>query len=344
MRSFFKAFLTSTILAGATVLATSNFANAQQPVSTVQVPGNPIRSADVPDRPEAATPVFDFYSIAYQIRTTIGVYDLLSVAARTTNNLAAIYNMVFSQLTSIRGLGTQIDARMTTMVNLLNTAGSLLTDNKNLTITTNTLLGDIKNLNSNSTTLQTDTKDIVTNVLSVLNQIKQIVTDEIARQIALQQQWVNSGVMVNSVYVGQQFPRLSQITWPRIKSGTNLPPLLEDAFKDQVALYVLWDSLQPKKTSISDVNQNEKRRANMLAQVTAAGSVSEYAFVAANNGMNRLEPYVDAIQTSPSLKASIDLNTRVLVEIAQQNNEILRAIAALGFGQSASILASNGGN
>ncbi|WP_292445184.1 type IV secretion system protein [Mesorhizobium sp.] len=71
----------------------------------------------------------------------------------------------------------------------------------------------------------------------------------------------------------------------------------------------------------------------LLAHAAAQGAITaataEDAYKRSNASMTRLDTYIAALQSSPDLKTSIDINTRVLVEVAQQMNESLRTQAAL---------------
>lgn len=69
------------------------------------------------------------------------------------------------------------------------------------------------------------------------------------------------------------------------------------------------------------------------AQATAKGAIAsataEESYKRANFSMARLDNYILALQDSNDLKTSVDLNTRVMIEMAQQINESLRTDAAI---------------
>ncbi|RLQ85251.1 type IV secretion system protein [Notoacmeibacter ruber] len=87
---------------------------------------------------------------------------------------------------------------------------------------------------------------------------------------------------------------------------------LEDAF-------ALQDDELPSKKMV----------ARLSSQGAIAASTAEASYKRANAGMERLDGYATALAASEDLKTSIDINTRVMIEVAQQINETLRTQAAL---------------
>ena len=73
---------------------------------------------------------------------------------------------------------------------------------------------------------------------------------------------------------------------------------------------------------------SDRAIANLAGTGLAAAATGEDAFVRSNEGMTRVNQLVTQIDSTPDLKASVDLNTRVLVEVNQQLNEMLRVMAA----------------
>jgi hypothetical protein len=65
------------------------------------------------------------------------------------------------------------------------------------------------------------------------------------------------------------------------------------------------------------------------AEGAIAASTAEASYSRANASMTRLENYISALESSPDLKTSVDINTRVMIEIAEQLNELVRTQAAL---------------
>jgi hypothetical protein len=69
--------------------------------------------------------------------------------------------------------------------------------------------------------------------------------------------------------------------------------------------------------------------AHAAAQGAIAAATAEDSYKRANASMARLDGYLTALTSSTTLKASVDINTRVMIEVAQQINETLRTQAAL---------------
>lgn len=63
------------------------------------------------------------------------------------------------------------------------------------------------------------------------------------------------------------------------------------------------------------------------AGLTAAAT-GEDAYMRSNEGMTRVNGLITQIDATPDLKASVDLNTRVLAEVTQQLNEMMRVMSA----------------
>jgi hypothetical protein len=68
--------------------------------------------------------------------------------------------------------------------------------------------------------------------------------------------------------------------------------------------------------------------ANSAGHALAGMVVGEASYASANASMLRLNGYIAALGTSPDLKTSIDLNTRVMIELTQQTNEAVRTNSA----------------
>lgn len=69
--------------------------------------------------------------------------------------------------------------------------------------------------------------------------------------------------------------------------------------------------------------------AHMAANGAVASSISEHTYKRANESMGRIDGYITALGASADLKTSLDINTRVNIEVVQQLNEMLRNQAAL---------------
>ncbi|MEI9420780.1 hypothetical protein O7A70_06320 [Mesorhizobium sp. Cs1299R1N1] len=80
--------------------------------------------------------------------------------------------------------------------------------------------------------------------------------------------------------------------------------------------------------------RNDKLLSNVMvahsaAQGAVAAAAAEDSYRRANDSMGRINGYVTALGTSGDLKTSVDINTRVMIEVAQQLNETLRTQAVI---------------
>jgi hypothetical protein len=78
-----------------------------------------------------------------------------------------------------------------------------------------------------------------------------------------------------------------------------------------------------------DESISKQMIANASAQGAVAASMADTSYKRANASMARLDGYIAALESSADLKTSVDINTRVMIEVAQQLNESLRTQAAL---------------
>lgn len=69
--------------------------------------------------------------------------------------------------------------------------------------------------------------------------------------------------------------------------------------------------------------------ARTSAQGAITSATAEESYKRANSSMARLDNYIVALQDSKDLKTSVDINTRVMIEVAQQLNESVRTEAAI---------------
>lgn len=69
--------------------------------------------------------------------------------------------------------------------------------------------------------------------------------------------------------------------------------------------------------------------ANAAAQGAIASATAETSYKRANDSMGRIGSYISAVEKSPDLKTSVDINTRVMIELTQQINESLRTQSAI---------------
>jgi hypothetical protein len=69
--------------------------------------------------------------------------------------------------------------------------------------------------------------------------------------------------------------------------------------------------------------------AHLAATGATAAAMGEDSYKRANASMARIDGYIAALQASADLKTSLDINTRVQIELVQQMNESLRTQSAL---------------
>lgn len=73
----------------------------------------------------------------------------------------------------------------------------------------------------------------------------------------------------------------------------------------------------------------KKMLAQLAARSAVAASSAEAGYKRANSSSSRLNEYLAALEASQDLKTSIDINTRVMIELTQQSNESLRTQSAI---------------
>lgn len=88
----------------------------------------------------------------------------------------------------------------------------------------------------------------------------------------------------------------------------------------------------------------DRLNTNVAGHALAGAAVAEAAYAGANASMARLDGYIQALGTSEDLKTSIDLNTRVMIELTQQTNEGVRTNAATTTLIAAYLMALTGGD
>lgn len=67
--------------------------------------------------------------------------------------------------------------------------------------------------------------------------------------------------------------------------------------------------------------------ASLAGSGLAAIATGEDAYVRSNEGVTRVNNLIGQIDATPDLKSSVDLNTRVLAEVSQQLNEMIRVMS-----------------
>jgi len=94
------------------------------------------------------------------------------------------------------------------------------------------------------------------------------------------------------------------------------------------------DNLKSKfdLTNLADFDSSTIPQDRGIAMLAGAGltaaATGEDAYARSNEGMTRVNTLITQIDTTPDLKSSVDLNTRVLAEMSQQLNEMIRVMAA----------------
>lgn len=137
----------------------------------------------------------------------------------------------------------------------------------------------------------------------------------------------------------REMPELKDAGKEGRDGGNGLTELADGALNGAVeGPQDLMDALNEFRTTFAldkafQLKTDELPSKRMLAQLAAKGAISastaENAYKRANASMDRLDGYVTALQASQDLKASIDINTRAMIELTQQTNESLRTQAAI---------------
>jgi len=110
-----------------------------------------------------------------------------------------------------------------------------------------------------------------------------------------------------------------------LAGGLTAPADIASAFSQFVTTYQLTKAFAYQTSDTFA----EVILAYMAANGAVAASISEHSYLSANASMDRIDGYVTALAASADLKTSLDINTRVNIEVAQQLNEMLRNQAAL---------------
>jgi hypothetical protein len=123
------------------------------------------------------------------------------------------------------------------------------------------------------------------------------------------------------------------------KGGTSIREMATEGLGGTIAEPTdIADAFQQFRTTYDLDKAFDYQKEDTLAQVTVAHMASygavgaasaERIYKRANESMDRIDDYITTLGASNDLKTSIDLNTRVNIEIAQQLNEMLRGQATL---------------
>lgn len=118
---------------------------------------------------------------------------------------------------------------------------------------------------------------------------------------------------------------LSEMSDSALNGAIESPPDVADAFDRFRTTFSLDQAFKLK----DDELLGKKMLAQLAAKSAVAASSAEAAYKRANDSNVRLGDYIAALEASPDLKTSLDINTRVMIEMTQQSNESLRTQSAI---------------
>ncbi|WFU07290.1 type IV secretion system protein (plasmid) [Rhizobium sp. CB3171] len=118
---------------------------------------------------------------------------------------------------------------------------------------------------------------------------------------------------------------LKEMADSALNGAVDGPPDLMAAFAHFRSTFSLDKAFALKDDELA----SKKVLAQLAAKGAIAGSVAESSYKRANEGMERVNDYITALQASKDLKTSIDINTRAVIELTQQINESLRTQSAV---------------
>lgn len=119
-------------------------------------------------------------------------------------------------------------------------------------------------------------------------------------------------------------PGLNEMAKSALDGAPSSPEAVNEALAEFKRVFGLEESFALKDSD----TLTKVFVANASAMGAISSSVAEVAYKRAGKSMDRLPSYIEAIETSPDLKTSVDINTRVMVELTQQVNESLRTQSA----------------
>ncbi len=115
---------------------------------------------------------------------------------------------------------------------------------------------------------------------------------------------------------------------------------LTNSLNDLVARYSLEASIVESDNPTPKQAKEERANRGILLTTLLTAGLSERAYNRGSQSLVRLQSYLDALQDSKTIKTSLDINTRVLIELAQTNSEMLKTMATYNSMQGASILSN----
>jgi hypothetical protein len=148
--------------------------------------------------------------------------------------------------------------------------------------------------------------------------------------------------------IGEKVPRsntnkkLAEL-FGEVKSGATFveSTWLTDAMVTISDRFSLEDSLLEATNPTPLEKKEELANSSLLISGLLSAGIAERAYNRSDAAMDRVQGYIDALELSASLKTSLDLNTRVLIDIAQQQNDHIKMMAAFSSMQSQALLASS---
>ncbi len=114
-------------------------------------------------------------------------------------------------------------------------------------------------------------------------------------------------------------------------AGGRLDTIISD-IKSKLELTTLPELKASKEDS-------DRLNADLAAASLAASATAQDEYIRSNESMARIDALVKEIDKTPDLKASVDLNTRVLSELGQSINETIRTQSSTTLNISSIILA-----
>ena len=120
-------------------------------------------------------------------------------------------------------------------------------------------------------------------------------------------------------------PGLLEMATEGLEGSVSDPPDISDVFSELVTTYELEKVFAYK----DEERLNEVTMAHLTSYGALTASSADRTYKRANESMARVDDYIAALGASPDLKTSLDLNTRVNIEVAQQLNELIRTQSAL---------------
>lgn len=118
---------------------------------------------------------------------------------------------------------------------------------------------------------------------------------------------------------------LNEMAESTLNGATNVPADMVEAINKFRTTFDLDKAFELK--------DDELLGKKLLAQLAAKGIVgsasAESSYKRANASNKRLGQFITALEASQDLKTSIDINTRVMIELTQQSNESLRVQSAI---------------